>query len=239
VDAASLHRAWTAVLAAVQALSFLPPPPLEGDVWDNLATTGQARLRSGAEVQQVVGLGIFPAPQAQVWLALTDDRPSEAIAGLTEIALRGAWTSPKLLYGHLDLPWPFQDRQWVIELRNNTALAQSSGVWERHWSPKPEALELARPTMGAALDSALLTPENEGNWILLALSPTQTLGIYQTRVSMGGVVPDSAVDAWAASSLKEVFDKYTRNALNMPAHYGPGCSVQKGANDVPIPCFGG
>lgn len=238
--AASLQSAWIAALAAIQALSFFPPPALDAAAFEEVAAQATARRRIQGEAAQgldrVAALGLIPAPPAAVWLAITDDHPEQSFSGLTEAVFEGAWASPKLLYGYLDLPWPFQDRQWMLRIRNNRALALEAGVWERYWTLDAASLERARAAMGAKLDEALLTPRNEGHWLLLPFQG-QTLALYQSRVSLGGVVPDDAVESWAMSGLNEIFSDAAANAARMKTHYGPGCAPQPDPSGALIPCF--
>lgn len=232
-----LQSAWMAVDAAVRALALFPPGDITPARWEKVAAGEVTHWSAGAEVRRVVAARIIPLPITAVWLGVTDDHPIEPISGLREHALRGAWSSPKLLYQHIDLPWPFDDRQWVIELRNNASLYQRAGVWERSWT-------LADPApAGSHWDpEALATPVNEGAWLMMPInlgdsSPPSTLAVYQARASLGGVVPEDAVRAWTAASLDELFARYQRNAESMFRRYGAGCSPQPGPDGSPLPCL--
>lgn len=226
-----------AVSAVIQALAAFPPGTTTVD-WDAVAAGKVARWAGTGEERVAGGVAIFRTSREAAWLGITDDHPTEPVAGLTEIPLRGAWASDKLLYQHLDLPWPFEDRHWAIDIRNNTSLAERSGVWERSWRLEASALEQARSHMPASLfDVSLLTPVNEGSWLLIPLDATSTLVFYQTRVKLGGMVPDGAVHTWAMATLDEVFAKYQQNAATIPSRYGAGCTAQPGADRKPIPCF--
>jgi hypothetical protein len=233
--------AWAAVSAAVQASGVLPPPPLKETLWAEVAQGKIARQRENtAASDKAMGVAVFPSSQAALWLSITADTTTPA-SGVTEVRLEGSWASSKLLYQRLDLPWPIQDRHWAIRLQNNTALAKASGVWERFWKLDSAALSRARSVVGEvawlADGGALETPVNEGSWLLVPLDPGNTLVIYQTRASLGGTVPDNAVESWAWSSISEVMLGYAKEARTINSRYGPGCSPQPGGDGVPIPCF--
>lgn len=230
--------AWTAVSAAVQALSFLPPPTLDAVVWREVETSGFARRRVDGEVQTAVGVAVWPCSLQAAWLGITDDHPVGKVSGVTEIRLSGAGGGPKVLYQLLDLPWPLQDRHWAIALENNLALAKK-GVWERHWRLAPEMLEQAHARMGSRFEEALLTPINEGGWLFVPVTGQETLVVYQSRATLGGGVPDGAVESWAMSSLSDVLKTYGENALRKQSSYGPGCEPQVGGDGQKIACFGG
>jgi hypothetical protein len=229
-------RAWTAVSAAVQALSFLPPPTLDGSVWSDLEQHGLARRRVPGAVETVMGVEVWPCSREAAWLGITDDHPPHPVTGLTEIRLSGAGGGPKVLYQYLDLPWPLQDRHWAIALQNNLPLAKT-GVWERHWSLDAEAMTQAKSRMDARYDDALMTPVNEGAWLLVPVSPAETLVVYQSRASLGGSVPDGAVEDWAMSSLSDAMHTYQTDALRLQGSYLGGCTPQIGGDNALIPCF--
>ena len=226
-----------AVSTAVQALSFLPPPPLDRTVWAEVESAGLSRRRVDGEVQTAVGIAVWPCSQAAAWLGITDDHPVGKVSGLTEIVLSGAGGGPKLLYQYLDLPWPLQDRHWAIALENNLKLAQQTGVWERHWKLAPEALERAHPQMGERFEAALMTPVNEGGWLVVPVAAAETLVIYQSRASLGGGVPDGAVEGWAMSGLADVLRTFGENAARMQREYRAGCVEQMGGDGRKIGCF--
>ena len=238
MTAASLAAAWAAVSGAVTDLARFPPKALEASVFEEAAAGKVARRTLPGEPATVVGVGVLDISREEAWLSLTDDRLSAEIESLTEVALQGTWASPKLLYSRLDLPWPFADRHWVIQLSNNAALATRSGVWERAWNVRPDALAGARTrTDAAAFDAAEAVAINEGSWLLVSLDATHTLAVYQARATMGGGIPDGAVDTYTRSSLTGLYSGIERNAENVRRRYGPGCTPQPGADGAPVPCF--
>lgn len=234
MDLAALTEAWENVAAAVASHARWPPSGV-AEALPGVAAGKVVKVRSPAGV---VGVGLLGASREAAWLAVTDDHPVDAVSGLTQVALRGAWGSDKLLYQRLDLPWPFQDRHWVLASETNRALGGASAAWERAWRNAPEALPGARAhTDAAGFDGALGVVENDGAWLLVPVGGTATLGVYQARVDLGGSLPEGAADAWSAATLDALFRSTTRDAASMARRYGPGCTPQAGGDGRPIPCF--
>lgn len=237
MKAEALAAAWAAVAGQVTDLARFPPPSLDERVWQEVAAGKVARRTRAGDPATVIGVGVLDVSREAAWLSLTDDRLSAEIESLTEVTLEGAWASPKLLYSRLDLPWPFADRHWVIALSNNTTLATSAGVWERAWQVRPDALAGARAhTDATAFDAAEAVAVNEGSWLLVPLDEARTLAVYQARATMGGGIPDGAVDAYTRSSLDGLFASVERNAANVARRYGAGCAPQPSADGTRIPC---
>ena len=234
MTAAELAQAWSTVERAVAEHAKFPPGALDSSVW---STAAAGKVSHRQDDNGVIGVGVIPAGRAAVWLAITDDNPVDVVSGLTQVAWNGAWASDKLLYQRLDLPWPFQDRQWVAQSRTNLALA-GSGAWERAWTNAPAQLPVARGlTDAAAFDAALSIPESKGSWITVALSPTATLALYQASVRLGGQLPAGAADQYAAASLPDFYESILNDARSMSHRYVSNC-VQPDGEGRPLPCFG-
>lgn len=238
MNAAALAAAWAAVSASVSAHANFPPKALDAKVWEEVAAGRIAKRTTAGEPALVLGVGVLDVSREEAWLSLTDDHLSDEIESLTEVALRGSWASPKHLYQRLDLPWPLTDRHWVIALTNNAALASAAPVWERAWALRPDELAAARArTDGERFDAATTVDVNEGGWLLLPLPDGDTLAIYQARATLGGAIPDGAVDGYTRSSMDELFTGVERNVARVRARYGPGCTRQPAPDGAPIPCF--
>lgn len=237
LDAATLLTLWTGLEPAMVEHARFPPRGLDSSVWSTVAAGKVARpkVANGAR-----GVGLLACSRAEAWLAVTDDHPVDVVAGLTQVAVRGAWATEKLLYQRLDLPWPFIDRHWVLHSVNNHALAQAAGVWERAWDSDPTALGGARAlTDAAAFDAALPVPVNRGSWLLVTVDATHTLGVYTAEADLGGGVPASAAEAYTAATLDDLFRSTLADAIDLRHRYGPGCTAQPGGDGVVIPCFTG
>lgn len=233
---AELAALWAAALPAMQQEAHVPPPSFASAEWADLAAGKVIRKRAGGSTSGIVAARVLAHDRPAVWLALTSDRMAAGVDDLTEIVLQGAWSQSKVLYQRFDLPAPLTDRHWVIRLGNNTSLAQHAGVWERYWSADANALAGARSrTDAAAFDDALAVTTNAGNWLLLEAG-TQTLAVYQARLSFGGAVPDGVVDMVTGGGMSDMFTAVSKLAANMRSYYGPGCAPQPGADGQPIPC---
>ena len=212
---------------------MFPPGALRVS-WDAVAAGKVARVRQSAGV---MGVGLLPCTLAEAWLAVTDDHPIDAVSGLTQIPLQGAWASEKWLYQLLDLPWPIADRHWVLHSTNNATLA-AHGAWERAWTLAADWLPKARAPVGAERwDAAVMTPVNQGSWLLVSVDANNTLGVYQARADLGGGVPEDAAEAYSAATLTDLFRATGRNAASMRTRYTTGCTPQPAPDGARIPCF--
>lgn len=236
--AESLAAAWALVSAAITANAVHPPPVPTAAVMKEAAAGRLGRISLGEN--GVAGFAVLKASQAQVWLSLTDDRLSEDVAGLTEIALEGRWSSPKVLYQRVDLPWPVDDRHWVLRLSNNATLATTSGVWERSWKLANDRLAESRDRTDATVfDTSVSMYQNKGSWILIPLDTGETFGVYQVWVDLGGKIPAEAAEAYTRSSLLGFVRGVEAHVPDIVGRYGPGCTPQPGGDGALIPCFGG
>ena len=134
----------------------------------------------------------------------------------------------KVLYQHLDLPFPFSDRHWVIIIENTAGLHAATGgaVWERVWDLDPrgqaalsEVPAALQAELGEGFTEAIVTPVNAGGWYFL---PTEggVLTIYQVRTVIGGNIPDELVVRYALSTLDELIEHVAELAERAPSHYG-------------------
>lgn len=214
-EAEALRRAWEAATPALRDAA-VQPWSLPEEVWARLAAGQVARARlplPGAD--RVVGALWTEAPRDALWIAILDDQHFDPVEGIVEEQLPGTGALRKLLYQRLDLPWPLEDRQWVIDIRSNTALWRRSegSVWERAWTLAEAALA------PAPSPDALWSTTNEGAWLLVDAAGG-TLMLYQVRAEIGGNVPDEASTQWAWSTLDELLrgtDARAKTAV--PAHY--------------------
>lgn len=213
----ALKQAWNAQSASMTRLGALHVT-LSDDAFARLAAGQVVRTRDeqpGAD--RVMGALWTPADRDALWVAILDDQHFDLVDGLIEEQLPGTGALRKLLYQHLDLPWPLDDRQWVIDLRSNTALYQATGgaVWERAWTLADNALA---PKPDAA---ALWTTVNEGGFLLVDAAGG-TLMLYQVRTEIGGSVPDDATTRWAWSTLEDLLRGVEIRAGKVPPHYVAG-----------------
>ena len=216
---------------------MLPLPPRSAGQLEAIAGGGVAKLRVREEgADRAVGLTWMPHPPDAIWLAIQDDKHSTMVKGLSELQLDGTRPGFKVLYQHLDLPFPFNDRHWVLHLWNNEALF-SAGPWERIWAldPRVEGALVDLPAdWRERHEGALWTPVNEGGWWLFP-GEGGTLVVYQVRTSIGGAVPEELVLRYAMSTLDEMMAHIDGRAAEIPGHYDAAHFSILRPDGAPIP----
>ena len=99
---------------------------------------------------RAIGLMVVQAEQRDLWVAAQDPH-YVAADGLVEWRMasdtqngRATW------YGHIDLPSPFKDRHWVVDVWNNHALHTATGgmAWEHPWRLNEGKIESCSSTKG-------------------------------------------------------------------------------------------
>lgn len=226
-DAEALVRAWAGWQEALRRHGRyaveLDPADLrvvaQGDV---------ARHRSQLDgIDRVVGATWSDLPRDALWVAILDDTCDQLISGLTERHLPPERPGQKILFQHVDLPWPFADRQWILDIRNNRELHAATGgqAWERAWTLADRQVERGaavpqpappHPTLPAA--DAVWTPLNEGGWLLLDAAGG-TLLVYHARADVGGAIPDDAATRFALATLRGMMRHVVARAGVIPTHY--------------------
>ena len=179
-----------------------------------------------------IGIGWTAESKDKVWVSIIDDIHNTMVSSLSEERLGLSKTGGKLLYQHLKLPWPFQNRHWVIEIRNNVEMATASQgkVWERVWALSDQ--RAATPADAAAL----WVPMIDGAWLTIDAAGG-TLVVYRARTTIGGVVPDEVVTRWALSTLDEMLENLFERAGEISAHYGRDHAPIRGGDDINIEQF--
>lgn len=213
-SATALQAAWDGAAPALSRAAR-QPVTLPGTMFEALAAGEVARAREelpGAD--RVIGALWTDAPRDALWIAILDDQHFDLVRGLVEEQLPGTGPLRKLLYQRLDLPWPLQDRQWVIDIQSNTALWRETdgALWERSWTLGDAALAPSPDP------EAVWTTVNEGGWLLLEAAGG-TLLVYHVRTEIGGSVPDEATTRWAWSTLDELLRGTVSRAAVVRAHY--------------------
>lgn len=89
---------------------------------------------------RVIGMTWTDVPRDHVWVAMQDDDNWEGVVhDLRSEILPDSTLQVRWLYEHVDAPWPFADRQWLVRVANNGPLMARSEdrIWERSWEPSP------------------------------------------------------------------------------------------------------
>ena len=231
-SADALAAGWAAWQSALGTARYAPL--LEPRDFPRLAQGGIVRHRQHLDdADRVYGAVWTDAPREALWIAIIDDQHDTLVGGLTERPLPASTATRKLLYQHIDLPWPVSDRQWVIEITNNRALwaATGGGLWERTW-----VLGDAQGAVDAGLTlqgDAVWLPVNDGGWLLADVAGG-TLLAYNVRSVVGGNIPDEASVRWAYSTLDDMLEHVIDRAAVVPAHYGPAHDPILRPDDTPV-----
>lgn len=186
----------------------------------------------------VLAMKTVEAPRLLVWLALIAD--SEELDGrFTRAVLSAGPTGEKVRYQHIDLPWPFRDRHWVINVENNVAVAEASGgsIWERQWQLHARGRQLIDAAYNDGtivgitprnLAKSIYLPTNRGSWTVLELGKNQTLVAAFVDLRLGGLIPDGLVRSYIKGELQDgmasLYDLVERAHMNPagPSRYHDG-----------------
>jgi hypothetical protein len=181
---------------------------------------------------RVMGAAWSPLSREEIWLAVLDDTHDTLVKILSERTLYYDQDGRKFLYQHLDLPWPISDRQWVIEVWNNTQLndATHNQVWERVWNLS-DSKKMDEPD-----PQAIWAPMTDGAWLFIP-AMDGTLVIYHVRSTVGGAIPDEVVTRWALATVDEMIVHALTRAKEIPAHYGSEHFAIDGGDNQPVRPF--
>jgi hypothetical protein len=182
---------------------------------------------------RVVGVAWTPASRDALWIAIQDDAHFALVEGLVDEQLAGTTPAEKLLYQRIDLPWPFADRQWVIDVRNNLGLwrATDGGVWERTWG-----LSDARGAANEAAD-AVWVSVNDGGWLLFDVAGG-TLLVYHVRSHVDGNIPNELATRWCFATLDDMLRGIIDRAASIPSHYVAPHEILQRPDGSPIRALG-
>ncbi len=199
--------------------------------------------------QRGIGLLRTDVPRADVWLAVRDAHLS-MMDELHERQLTPPEQMPAVWYQLLDLPRPFADRHWVIDVSDNHALARATGnrCWEHPWVLKPDGPAIAAEVIAAGRipgvdvargEDAIYTPVNHGAWIAVQLPDETTILAYHATSVIGGRIPDKLVADYMMLTLSNLLRGVVERAPKAVEHYGPDHARIQGADGVTIPSKGG
>ena len=226
-----------------------PLPALTADQRADLAAGEVVRIVRHGDPEApstAIGVALLSGGRDALWIAAQDPH-AQVDPSITEFVLEDFGAAHALWYGHLDLPWPLKDRQWVVESRNSRPLAAASadGCWEHTWKLVPDGLPRVRPFVERgdakglameAIDDAVFTPVNEGSWLMAPLSDGRVLVSYQATSVVGGAIPDGLVLQLTMSRLESVLRSLEDRARSWaPDHYVAGHSGVPGGGGAPIP----
>lgn len=223
-----------------------PLPTLSPSQIERLVQGKVLKLRevgeSSDQPQRAIGLLRTHQSAASLWLAARDAHYT-AVDELVEVRLtpEGQW--PSVWYQHLDLPRPFSDRHWVVDVVDTHGLARASDgrCWEHAWQLSQDGLPTAEEALDAGrvpgIDSeraadAIYTPVNRGAWLVIDLGDgTSLLGYHVTSV-IGGAVPDKLVADYTLFTLGKLLKGVAGRADEVVDHYDAEHTPIEGGDGV-------
>jgi len=197
-----------------------------------------------ADTQRLVGWPVVNAPRLLVWLSILGGS-EESSARLNHAVLLQHTAGAYVSYHHMDLPWPFKDRQWTLLCEQNLSLAEDSHdvIWEHRWSllPRDEALLQSAYKRGLmpglarrALDESVYLRANRGAWILFDLGAAGTLVAASMDIDFGGHIPDTIARSFGKHQLRTFLESLSalrgRHYTETPmVHDGRGLPITRNA----------
>lgn len=193
----------------------------------------------------IVGARVIDAPRLLVWLsALGGNSDYRAVRNKDEKAAGKSKSKTRVIhsmlsmdddgsyrrYQHVNLPWPFRDRHWVIYCEKNVAVADYTDdrVWEHTWVLEPDGLELVAAAHEEApidgltekmLERSIYLPSNRGSWIMIDLGDERTLLLTYMDVELGGTFPAGLVRRFTGKQLKSGLDMFGGLAERVAGEY--------------------
>ncbi len=154
-------------------------------------------------------------------------------------------------YGLVDLPRPFSDRHYVVDVWNNHALAaRTKGrAWEHPWVLVPGGVAAARTKVEAGKvpetnlrmwENAIETPTNMGAWVAIALPDGTSIFAYHAATRVGGNIPEGMMLQYVKATLESTLRNIEKRARDViPQHYRPPHPSMEGGDGKPLPFFPG
>lgn len=218
-------------VAAYNAHARFPLPDLNDGDLRRLAEGKLVRRRDHAgpqEPMRVTGLILTDHSRESLWVAIGCTHDTY-IDGYYDIALTPPGPS-EVWYGYLDLPKPFTDRHWVIDVVDNVAMAQATDnrAWEHYWTLTDGGIDKGRSAVQSGpatevtleqFERAIYTPTNHGAWLAIRVDDRHTLLGYHVTSVIGGMIPDRLVAEYSASTLKNMLNGILERAPQMLTHY--------------------
>lgn len=241
-------------LAEFNAAAVFPLPGLSDKQLQRLLAGEVLKIidRPGGEDTPRRGVGLLwtPASRDQMWLACQDLHFTQNDS-VTELRLSLEPPDKALWYGIVDLPRPFSDRHWVVEVWNNHAMAQKTAdrAWEHPWRSAPGALDRAQAAVEAGkvrgvdaerFGDAVHMPANQGAWVAVSLPDGSSVFGYHNASVLGGNIPESLMVRYVASTLERTLKDIEKRAQQtIPGHYVAGHAPVVGGAGTAVPPQGG
>ena len=213
--------------------AYFPIPELDTKQIQHLKKGEVVRMLDRAspmEPRRAIGMIILNTSKEAAWVAyrdphyITQNQTQESLIFIKN-ADQERW------YGYLDLPWPFSDRHWLIDVWNNHKLATESSnkYWEHPWELTKDGEDLIvdlqkeskLPAIATsqAITKAILTPVNRGAWFAITIEDQTLLGYHCTSV-VGGNIPEGPLAQYVLSSIEGLLKPVKKRAESeVSTHY--------------------
>ena len=189
----------------------------------------------GSGSRRAVGFILTDASRDAMWASCQDIHFIQN-SSVHELRLSLSPPDKALWYGLIDLPRPFSDRHWVVDVWNNHSLAAATEdrAWEHPWSlhaggvakakAKVEAGKVPNTTL-KMWEDAIETPTNLGAWVAIELPDGGSLFVYHAATRVAGNVPEGLMLQFVRSTLDATLKSIEARAkTKVPSHYKAGHS---------------
>jgi hypothetical protein len=202
----------------------------------------------GSGSRRAIGLIVTDATRDAMWVACQDLHFIQN-ASVHEYQLSLSPPDKARWYGMVDLPRPFSDRHYVVDVWNNHDLAGKTNniAWEHPWSLVPGGVQDARGVVEAGKvrktdldmwESAVETPTNAGAWVAIALPDGGSIFAYHAATRVGGNIPEGLMLQYVKSTLDSTLSAIEARAKEeVPSHYTAGHHTVVGGDGQTVAPF--
>ncbi len=185
----------------------------------------------GSGSRRALGLLVTSASRDAMWVACQDLHFVQN-SSVHEHRLSLSPPDKSRWYGLVDLPRPFSDRHYVVDVWNNHAMdaATNGRAWEHPWSLVPGGVNAAKATVEAGKvpkttvdmwEDAIETPTNMGAWVAIALPDGTSVFGYHAATRVGGNIPEGMMLQYVKTTLDSTLRGIeSRAQKTIPEHYG-------------------
>jgi len=202
----------------------------------------------GSGSRRAVGLIATPVSRDAMWVSCQD---LHFVQNSTIHEYRMAFTPPdkSRWYGIVDLPRPFSDRHYVVDVWNNHALASKTDgrAWEHPWKLVPGGVSSAKGLVEAGkvpktdlhmYEDAVETPTNLGAWMAIELPDGSSIFGYHAATRVGGNIPEGMMLQYVKATLDTTLRAIEKRARDViPGHYGNGHTAVVGGDGQRVESF--
>ncbi len=184
----------------------------------------------GSGSRRAMGVILTDVSRDAMWLSCQDLHFVQN-SSVHEIRLESPSPDKVRWYGLVDLPRPFSDRHYVVDVWNNRNLAEKTAgrAWEHPWTLVPGGVAAVRSAVEAGKvpktdldmwEAAIETPTNMGAWVAIALPDGSSIFAYHAATRVGGNIPEGMMLQYVKATLDDTLRAIEKRALHtIPAHY--------------------